>query len=185
MEWIGTAQKAAEIYNGLTTFTNSRDNVELPYEPAFRNKKQPLRLFLRWQDAYTKASGNSQYTQWTWNLPQPIRDYATVKLISIDYNRAYFTSPGKYICLQISELQGGRPQTSLDEIGGKSCNPTFIVPARSSLPEYSNPVYEDTVTCKELYISTMSVILGDETFAPLVFGSATGTYYCNVELLFE
>lgn len=187
MDWIRTGKEVYDAYGEFVKESNDKNNPLLPYQDTYQAKFQPRLALLRWQDAISYGSGNNQYTQWQWRLPETIKEFNTVSLVSIDYNRAYFTTPGRYVCLEVQELQKARPWTTLDT-GVKQLSPSFIVADRTSPPEFFNTQYGDApvqTSCKGVALSTLTVKLGDETLAPLVFNATSGTYYCNVLLYFQ
>jgi len=187
MDWIRTGKEVYDAYGDFVEKANNKDYPLLPYEDTYLAKYLPRLCFLRWEDAYSYGSGNSQYTEWVWKLPEIVKEYNTVSLLSIDYNRAYFTNPGNYICLEIRELQKATPWTSLDQ-GVKLLSPTYIVPDKTSAPEFYNVQYGDSpwqASCKGVALDTLTVKLGDESLAPLTFNAVSGTYRCNVLLYFQ
>lgn len=187
MDWIRTGKEAWDTYEKFASEANDKNNPLLPYEDTYLAKYLPRLVFLRWSDAVEYGSGNLQYTQWKWKLPEIMRGYNKVSLVSIDYNRGYFTSPGRYICLEIRELQKSIPYTTLDT-GEKLLSPTYIVPDRTSAPEFYTMQFDDSPqqsSCKGLSLDSLTVRLGDESLAPLVYNAPSGTFYCNVLLYFQ
>lgn len=188
MEWIRTGKEVYDAYGTFVEKANDKNYPLLPYEDTYLAKYPPRMVFLRWADAVSYGSGNGQYTQFAWKLPEIIKEYNTVSLVSVDYNRAFFTAPGRYICLEVQELQKSKPWTSLDT-GTKLLSPTFIVPDKTSPPEFFNTSqYGDSpiqTNCKGVSLEYITMRLGDESLAPLVVGTPSGTFYCNVLLYFQ
>ena len=185
------AQGASEAMKGLTE-SNSAAFEDLPYEPTYRAKPIPKLIYVRWADAYVKASGNAQYFQWAVRLPDPLENYNELSLVSFGINWTFVTTVPTNWMIMVNELQASQVDTTITS--SRAVSPTWIVPSSSashnaapqSVVEFQNTEYRDrpyATSIRGRNITSLTFTIGGDDLNLLASGGAgTGSYYCNMVL---
>ncbi len=188
-EALSLANSAKEAWQN-TTEANDKMFEDIPYEPTYRFKPIPKLIYVRWADAFQKASGNLQYFDFKVRLPELIENYNELSLVSFGINWTFVTTVPTNWMIMVSELQASQMDSTI--ITSTAVSPTWIVPASTrsqnatpqSVVEFQNTEYKDrpyATSIRGRTLNELSFRIGGDDLQLVVSGGAgTGSYYCNM-----
>lgn len=124
----------------------------------------PRYVFLDWSLA-TKATDNTQYQTWKWDLARPIEGYRYCSFQSCTFQTTTYSSQPRYLGFDIKGLNNINLDTNNT---APQIKPTFIVPNLTLTPQfYENGRDENVAIVSDTYLTYLDITFCNESLVPV------------------